>query len=183
MFAGLWTWLGKRQLEPNAPMKFGIGLVLVGLGFLVLVGGALASGEELTPALFIVLLYLFHTMAELCFSPVGLSSMTRLSVASMTGLMMGAWFLANAAGNFIAGLIAQTTGGENVGPERILHVYGNIGWFSVGVGVVVMALSPFVRKLMHLESLGDSVDHALAGGATLVEPAAAGIDTRDEMQP
>ncbi|QNA86489.1 peptide MFS transporter [Sphingomonas sp. So64.6b] len=183
LFAGLWTWLAKRNLEPNAPLKFGIGLILVGLGFLVLVAGAIASGTGLTPALFIILLYLFHTMAELCFSPVGLSSMTRLSIGSMTGLMMGTWFLATAAGNFIAALIAQTTGGENVGPEKILDVYSNIGWFSMGVGVVVIGVSPFVKRLMHLDKLGDpAVDHALAGERQLGEPAAAGIDTSGETR-
>jgi POT family proton-dependent oligopeptide transporter len=155
VFAWGWNWLAKRRLEPNVPLKFGVGLVLVGLGFLVLVAGA-AGGGALTPAVFIVLLYLFHSMAELCFSPVGLSSMTRLPIASMTGLMMGTWFLSTAAGNFIAALIAQTTGGADGGSDTILHVYANIAWFSMAVGVVVMALSPFVIRLMHLETIGDS---------------------------
>jgi POT family proton-dependent oligopeptide transporter len=110
----------------------------------------------LTPAVFIILLYLFHSMAELCFSPIGLSSMTRLPIASMTGLMMGTWFLSTAAGNFIAAMIAQATGGAGGGPDTILHVYSNIAWFSMTVGVVVMALSPFVIRLMHLETIGDS---------------------------
>lgn len=155
VFAWGWNWLARRRLEPSVPLKFGVGLVLVGLGFLVLVAGA-AGGGALTPAVFIILLYLFHSMAELCFSPVGLSSMTRLPIASMTGLMMGTWFLSTAAGNFIAALIAQTTGGTGGGPNTILHVYANIAWFSMAVGVVVMALSPFVIRLMHLDTIGDS---------------------------
>ena len=155
VFAWAWNWLAKRRLEPNVPLKFGLGLVLVGLGFLVLVAGA-AGGGALTPAVFIVLLYLFHSMAELCFSPIGLSSMTRLPIASMTGLIMGTWFLSTAAGNFIAALIAQATGGAGGGPDTILHVYANIAWFSMAVGVAVMALSPFVIRLMHLETIGDS---------------------------
>ena len=183
VFAALWTWLGRRRLEPNAPRKFGIGLILVGAGFLVLVAGAAANAGGLTPAVFIILLYLLHSMAELCFSPVGLSNMTRLSIASMVGLMMGTWFLATAAGNFIAALIAQATGGEGVGPERVMEVYSNIGWFSMGVGAVVLLVSPLVVKLMHLDRLGaPDPDHALAGEAGLAEPAAAGVDTRSERR-
>ena len=180
VFAGLWTWLGKRGAEPSAPFKFGIGLVLVGAGFLVLVAGAAASGG-LTPAIFIILLYLLHSMAELCFSPVGLSNMTRLSIASMTGLMMGTWFLATAGGNFLAAMIAQATGGEGAGVERVMEVYGNIGWFSIAIGAGVLVVSPFVKRLMHLDTLGDT-DHALAGEAGLAEPAAAGMNTSGERR-
>ncbi|AOH86237.1 MFS transporter [Sphingomonas panacis] len=182
LFAGLWTWLAKRRLEPSVPLKFGIGLMLVGVGFIVLVAGATASGNGLTPALFIILLYMFHSMAELCFSPIGLSSMTRLSVASMTGLMMGTWFLATAAGNFIASVIAQATGGDNAGPDQVLHVYTSISWFSIGVGVLVVLVSPWVKRLMHLDLLDAPVDHAMLGEAGLAEPAAAGLDTRGETR-
>jgi len=182
MFAALWSFLGKRGLEPSAPFKFGIGLVIVGAGFLVLVAGAVANSGQLTPVIFIFLIYLLHTIAELCFSPVGLSSMTRLSVGSMVGLMMGTWFLATAAGNFIAGLIAQATGGEGVGPERVLEVYTRIGWFAIGVGAVVLVLAPFVARLMHLDLLGKP-DHPLAGDGSFGEPAAAGIALDKELRP
>jgi len=181
LFGLLWTAMGKRGIEPSAPFKFGIGLILVGAGFFALILGAPATG--LTPAIFVILLYMLHSMGELCFSPIGLSSMTRLSVPSMTGLMMGTWFLATAAGNFIASLIAQATGGEGAGPERVLEVYGRIGWFAMGVGVVVLVLAPFVTRLMHLDTLGEAPDHALAGEAAIGEPAAAGVDTRNEQRP
>jgi POT family proton-dependent oligopeptide transporter len=153
VFAVLWTWLDRRRLEPTAPAKFGIGLILCGTGFLVLVAGAAAAGASLTPVIFVFLVYLFHTMAELSFSPVGLSAMTRLSVSSMVGLIMGTWFLAMGAGNFIAGLIARATDSEGAGVARVLEVYGQIGWFSVGVGVVVVLLSPRVNRMMHLDLL------------------------------
>ncbi|CAN5175829.1 oligopeptide:H+ symporter [soil metagenome] len=172
MFALLWTWLDRRRLEPSAPAKFGVGLILAGAGFLVLVAGAIASGSGLTPVLFVFLVYLFHTMAELCFSPVGLSAMTRLAVPSMVGLVMGTWFLAMAAGNFIAGLIAQATGSEGAGVERVLAVYTNIGWFAVIVGVAVICVSPFIKRLMHLDLIGQSP----AGEDAIGAPAAAGID-------
>lgn len=178
VFAWLWTMLGKRNLEPSAPFKFGIGLVLVGGGFLAIVWGANANAGALTPVIFIFLLNLLHTMGELCFSPVGLSNMTRLSVSSMVGLMMGTWFLATAAGNFIASLIAQATGGEGAGPERVLEVWTSTGWFAVGVGVVVLLVAPFVARLMHLDKLTD--DTKLAGQNEIGEPAAAGTRTTGE---
>ena len=66
--------------------------------------------------------------------------------------------------------------------ERVLEVYGRIGWFAIGLGVVVLVLAPFVTKLMHLDTLGDP-DHALAGDRAIGEPAAAGVDTRNEQKP
>jgi len=94
VFAWLWTLLGKRGLEPSAPAKFGLGVIQLGAGFLVLVAGAAAAGAgQLTPVVFIFLIYLLHTTGELCLSPVGLSAMNRLSPANMASLIMGMWFL------------------------------------------------------------------------------------------
>jgi POT family proton-dependent oligopeptide transporter len=105
--------------------------------------------------IFVFLIYLLHTMAELCFSPVGLSAMTRLSVSSMVGLVMGTWFLAMAAGNFIAGLIARATGsGEAGNVTQVLDVYSRIGWFSIVVGGLVLLVSPYIKRLMHLDLIG-----------------------------
>ncbi|KCZ51868.1 peptide MFS transporter [Hyphomonas pacifica] len=153
VFAGLWVWLSKKGWEPSAPMKFALALMQLGLGFLVLVWGS--NSELMTPVIFIFLIYLLHTTGELCMSPVGLSAMTRLSVTSMVGLMMGAWFLASGAGNAVAALIAQATasGGEGVG--QVLSVYSKVGWFAIGVGVLFAIASPFLTKLMHLDTLSD----------------------------
>ena len=157
VFAAAWAFLGKRGLDPTAPQKFGLGMVQLGLGFLVLVWGANTAGAgNLTPVIFIFLIYLLHTTGELCLSPVGLSAMTRLSTANMVGLIMGAWFLASGAGNFVAGLIAQATaveGGE--GENVVLTVYSNVGWMAVAVGVVLFLISPLINHLMHLDTLKD----------------------------
>src|SRR3546814_9205140 len=101
----LWTTRGRRGLEPSAPAKFGLGIIQLGAGFLVLVAGAaaVASGNA-TPVLFIFLIYLLHTMGELCLSPVGLSAMNRLAPSHMASLIMGCWFFASATGNFVAGM-------------------------------------------------------------------------------
>ncbi len=175
LFGILWVWLGKRGLEPSAPLKFALGLIQVGAGFLVLVAGA--GHGTLTPMIFVVLLYLLHSTAELCFSPVGLSSMTRMSTGSMVGLMMGTWFLAMAAGNFLAAKIAQATGGENAGPDRVLEIYTRIGWWVIGVGIATVPVSWLVKRFMHLDTL---VAEDLAGRAQLAEPAAAGIHVDQE---
>lgn len=180
LFGALWTWLGKRGLEPSAALKFALGFIQVGLGFLILVAGA-GTGGAMTPMLFVILLYLFHSTAELCFSPVGLSSMTRLSTGSMVGLMMGTWFLSTAAGNFLAAQIAQATGGEGAGPDRVLEVYQTIGWWIIGIGIVAIPLSWLVTRLMHLDTIGkDETGHALAGEKQLAEPAAPGTRTTNE---
>ena len=83
--------------------------------------------------------------------------MTRLSVSSMVGLVMGTWFLAMAAGNFIAGLIARATGsGESGDVTQVLDVYTKIGWFAVIVGGVVLLVSPFVTRMMHLDTISSN---------------------------
>jgi POT family proton-dependent oligopeptide transporter len=159
VLASLWIWLARKGWEPSTPAKFGIALALVGAGFLVLVAGAGAPGV-LTPVVFIFLLYLCHTLGELCLSPVGLSAMSKLAPARMIGLMMGIWFLAMALGEYAAGLIAAATGGEHgaASRENVLAVYGTIGWWSVGTGVAVMAVAPLVKRLMHLDRLRDDQD-------------------------
>jgi POT family proton-dependent oligopeptide transporter len=168
-FAGLWTWLGKKGLEPSTPAKFGLALIQLGAGFLVLVFGANAVGmENMTPVIFIFLIYLLHTTGELCLSPVGLSAMNRLAPAHMASLIMGTWFFASATGNFVAGLIAAATGseaasGEGAAKETVLAVYSQIGWITVGVGVGVIVISPLIKKLMHLDTLKD--DEGLEGAA------------------
>ncbi|MGP1351828.1 MAG: peptide MFS transporter [Parasphingopyxis sp.] len=189
LFAAAWTGLGKRGLEPSTPAKFGLGVVQVGLGFLVLVWGAQAVGIDVpTPVIFIFLIYLLHTTGELCLSPVGLSAMNRLAPAHMASLIMGTWFFASATGNFAAGLIAAATGaegleGETAGKEVVLGVYSTVGWTAVAVGVGVIIISPLIKKLMHLDTLkDDSIDDDMLGQAELANPDAAGINTQGEVR-
>ncbi len=177
LFAMVWQGLGRRGAEPSAPLKFGMAVVQVGLGFLVLVWGATSVGIDVpTPVLFIFLIYLLHTTGELCLSPVGLSAMNRLAPAHMASLIMGTWFFASATGNFAAGLIAAATGAEGLdeaaGKQVVLDVYSTVGWYAVAIGVGVMVISPLIKKLMHLDTLKDD---ELAGEAELGEPQAAGL--------
>ena len=175
ILAWLWTALGRRGLEPSTPFKFGLGLVQVGISYLVFVWGAEAAGPALTPVIFVFLLYLFQTTGELCLSPVGLSAMTRLAPRHMASLIMGAWFYATAGGEFLAGKIGEATGngaGGEMTKQGTLSVYDEIGWIAVGVGVVVLVVAPLVKRLMHLDTLKDG---KFAGRDELGEPAAAGM--------
>jgi len=139
VLAWLWPRLSRVGREPSPLAKFGIGLILLGAGFLVLVAGAEAAGGGATPLIFIVLLYLCHTLGELCLSPTGLAAMTRLAPAQMAGLLMGTWFFASAAGNFTAGLIARASGGGAAGggAEQVIATFATVGWTAALTGAVV----------------------------------------------
>ena len=161
LFAGLWVKLGRIGKEPSAPAKFGIALLQMGLANLALVWGAQAFGlAAMTPVLFVFLYYLLATTAELCLSPVGLSAMNRLAPSFMASLIMGAWFYMSAVGNFLAGKIGEATGGHDgeMTKQGLLDIYSLFGWITIGIGVGVLALSPIVRRWMHLDSLRDDID-------------------------
>ncbi len=177
VFAGLWAWLARRRLEPSTAAKFGLGIVQVGLGFLILVVGIthFVGGDFRVPLIWLFLAYLLHTTGELCLSPVGLSMITRLSVARVVGLMMGVWFLSSALAHTLAGLIAQSTSSDTVAgivkdPELQLSNYASvfqtIGWIGVGIGVVLILLSPWLTRWMHLETLRDEEVTVAAPTAT-----------------
>jgi POT family proton-dependent oligopeptide transporter len=183
VIAGIWAFLGKRGLEPSAPAKFGLALLQVGAGFLVFVLGANSVGPAaMTPVIFVFLIYLLHTTGELCLSPVGLSAMNRLAPSFLASLIMGAWFYMTAVGNFVAGKIGEATGGEGgeMSKELTLSIYNEIGWVAVGAGVIVLALSPLVKRWMHLDTLRDTRD--LAGDRELGEAAAAGTNVTGEAK-
>jgi POT family proton-dependent oligopeptide transporter len=102
-----WLWLALREREPSIPAKFAVGILCAGLGFALLIGGALgAEGGARVSPLWLVSVYLLHTIGELCLSPVGLSAITKLAPVRVVGLMMGVWFLSIAVGNYLGGSVA-----------------------------------------------------------------------------
>lgn len=164
VLAWLWTILGRKGLEPSAPAKFGLGLIQLGFGFLILKwGDAFAGADGRIPVLFLFMIYLFSTTGELCLAPVGISAMNRLAPRHMASVIMGAWFFATAGGNFVAGKIGQMTGGEGgtMSKEGTLEIYWNIGLMAMGVGIAVLLVGFLVTRLMHLDTLSD--DDALPG--------------------
>ena len=159
LMAALWVWLAKRNAEPSTPVKFSFGLMFVGLGFLVLMWAAanMANSDFRVPLTFLFLTYLFHTIGELCLSPVGLSMITKLSVERVVGLMMGVWFLSSSVAHIAAGLIAKATATDTVAgvvtdrAEALStygSIFGTIGWVGVGVGVFLLLISPILKKGM-----------------------------------
>ncbi len=148
MFSAMWIFLDRIKKNPNIPMKFGLGIIQAGLGFLVLVVGAASVGEgALVPLMFLVLMYLLHTTGELFLSPIGLSMVTKLVPKSMTGTVMGAWFLSFSLANKLAAFIAGLTGGE--GGANYIEVFDTMGWVLVIFGGVVCLLAGSINKLMH----------------------------------
>jgi POT family proton-dependent oligopeptide transporter len=157
----LWTALAKRGLEPSIPIKFAIALVGVGVGFLFLVWGSTFAGpgNNFQVGLWwLAGLYLIHSLAELCISPVGLSMITKLSIARVVGLMMGVWFLSISVAQYFAGIVAQfasveTVGGQVTNLKVSLNTYTGtfttIAWIAIGAGVVLFLLSWPLQKWMH----------------------------------
>jgi POT family proton-dependent oligopeptide transporter len=162
VFSALWVAMARRRIEPSTPVKFGLGIVQLGLGFGVLWLGAKSAGSDGIVALgWLLLGYFLHTTGELCLSPVGLSMITKLSPVRIVGLMMGTWFLATAFSQYVAGLIAAMTGVEGTGegegplppPSETVMVYGNvfggIAVTAIVAGLAALAISPWLRKRMH----------------------------------
>ncbi len=146
-FAYLWVWLGKRNLNPSTPAKFGLGLVLLAVGFAMMIFASMivANGDKAMPT-WLLLTYLFHTFGELAISPVGLSATTKLAPKRFLGQMMGIWFVGAALGNLIAGQVAGDFDANNLQafPDQYLQIVLTIG----GAGLIFLILSKPVRKLM-----------------------------------
>ncbi len=147
LVAWVWIALARRHLNPSAPAKFAIGVILMGCGFLVMAAAAaiVAQGSKVLPY-WLIATYLLHTIGELCLSPVGLSYVTKLSPKRLVGQIMGMWFLSLSLGNLAAGLIAGEFDADHVAamPGQYMHIV----YFSVGLGAVLLLLSRPVRKLM-----------------------------------
>jgi len=157
VFSWLWVALDRKKLNPPIPAKFGLGFLGMGLGFLVInqgIGAASAAG--LVMWYFLLGLYLVHTLAELCLSPVGLSMVTKLAPGRMTGMVMGAWFISIATGNFLAGKVSTLAANEAKKAADALgkvqaygHVFTYMVYMGVGLGIAVILLSRVINKWMH----------------------------------
>jgi len=143
VFGSLWVWLDSRQINPSIPMKAGLGLTGLAMGFFVLAWGAAnASPDNLVSPSWLVVTYFLHTVGELCISPIGLSAITKLSPKSRVGQMMGVWFVGAALGNLFAGLVGGQI--ENMMPTDLFRT---VAMIIGGVGIVALVVSPQVKKL------------------------------------
>jgi POT family proton-dependent oligopeptide transporter len=163
IMAAVWIALGKRNAEPSTPLKMSIGLSLIGLGFLFLAvgGGRADTGIKVSP-IWLIGAYFLHSIGELCLSPVGLSYVTRMAPVKFASLLMGVWFLANAAANKVAGFLAGYTPlpGEVPAAQQaglggyIQQLSGtNKGFFTIFVvtslaaSVAMLLCVPLLKKL------------------------------------
>ena len=151
----LWIWLNKRKIEPNTIIKFGLGFIFLGLGYYILFATRFfADLQGITSLNFFTIALLVITLGELCLSPIGLSIMTKLSTKNLQGMMMGMWFLASAYGQYVAGIIgaglATAKEGSTNYDSLITYTdgYKQLGLYAVIAGVVLIMISPFVKKLM-----------------------------------
>jgi len=147
VFAAIWVQLGARNLDPSAPIKFALGLILMGIGFYVMVLASkyVVAGDKVLPT-WLILTYLFHTFGELCLSPVGLSSFSKLAPARFVGQALGVWFIATALGNNIAGQFSGNFDWDD--PAKMPDQFMFIFWWGVIGGGVLLVLSPWLKKFL-----------------------------------
>lgn len=144
-FARLWVWLNRRNLEPSSPLKFSLGLMQLALGFVMMYLGAVQAGDNgKCNIMYIVLGFLFHTTGELCLSPVGLSTITKLAPGRLVGMFMGVWFLASSLGNIFGGWVGGQS--EEYGFATVFKGIAIAGGAS---GVLLLILTPVIKKLMY----------------------------------
>ncbi len=172
IFTALWGFLAARGREPSTPVKFAMGLLQLGLGFAALWHGAeMADDRGMVWVGWLLLGYLLHTTGELCLSPVGLSMVTKMSPKRIVSTVMGAWFLATAFSNYLAGLIAMFTGVSHGAEEKVIPppietvgvyggVFGTIAVTAIVSSLVCFALAPLLKRWMHEDDLDDSVPAA-----------------------
>ncbi len=159
IFSAIWAWLGTRGRDPNPVLKFSLGLIQVGLAFMLVVWGASFHNHEFKiPLIFLATAYLVQTTAELCLSPVGLSQMTKLSAAAVVSTVMATWFLASAWAQWLGGLMAgltsaDTVAGQVLDPGKALAtyvaVYSKAGLITIAIGIGLLVLSPLLKRLAY----------------------------------
>jgi POT family proton-dependent oligopeptide transporter len=139
-----WLWIRMRNRQPSSPAKFTYGLVFVGLGFVLLAVASMRPGR--VSPMWLLGVYLLHTLGELSLSPVGLSTVTKLAPARLVGSMLGVWFLSISLGELIGGWVA---GFFNAGSEEALvRLFGSVALTTLAAGAILVILTPFIRRLM-----------------------------------
>ena len=157
IFAWMWVKLANKGLEPSTPAKFGIAMILIGFGYVFFSFGIGLDDSTEKSFFWMLVIYFFLTTAELCLSPVGLSMVTKLSVTRIVGMVMGTWFLFTSLGNYASGVIGKIAGGTSHSVEdsalldvaATIDVFNTVGIMSMGVGVVLLVLTPLMKKYMH----------------------------------
>ncbi len=159
IFSWLWGFLGRRRLDPSTPAKFALAMLQLSAGFVLLWWGAShADANGMVAMQWLILGYALHTTGELCLSPVGLSAMTKLAPTALAGTIMGAWFLASAFSHNLGGVVASfmavsKDAGALPAPIETVGIYGSvfgqIAVLTAAAGAVLLAISPWIKRLAH----------------------------------
>ncbi|MGE0031105.1 MAG: peptide MFS transporter [Steroidobacteraceae bacterium] len=152
VFAWIWVWMSKRNVNPSIPRKFGLGLLFNGLAFLLLMFALsnLVGDEGKIPFWTLFAAYIIQVLGELCLSPIGLSMVTKLAPVRLVGLGMGGWFLSTGIGNNLSGIFASVVSGETgMTTTSALSGYTFGFWALVGSGAVLFLIAPLIQRLMH----------------------------------
>jgi POT family proton-dependent oligopeptide transporter len=144
----IWVRLGNRN--PSMATKFGLGLVLLAVGFVVMAWASMSLQDGKVGMQWLVATYFFHTVGELCLSPVGLSSMTKLAPGRLVGQMMGTWFMGAAIGNLVAGLVTRflpQTETVEAAMQNGVQLFGMVAAITGGAGLLFLAFSKPIRRM------------------------------------
>jgi proton-dependent oligopeptide transporter, POT family len=151
----LWIWMAKKKVEPNTVVKFGIGFLLLAIGFYLFYFTRFFANESGQTSLNIFTLgWFFITLSELCIGPIGMSVITRLSPQKLTGMMMGLWFLGSAYGQYVAGLLGagmSITDKKATLLDKLMAYTGGylqLTYYAIGIGVLLLLISPFLRRAL-----------------------------------
>ena len=154
VFAWLWVFLSERGRNPSTPMKFALGLWLLGLAFLAMVFGAMEARDGLAGPHWLLITFVVYTWGELCLSPVGLSMVSKLAPMRLQSLLMGVWFFSYSIANLAGGLLARYSVKLEAGEATFL-IGGLPGFYLLLVvvpvltGVLIWIISPTLRRWMH----------------------------------
>jgi proton-dependent oligopeptide transporter, POT family len=143
VFAWIWQKLGDRQ--PSSPGKFTIGLLFAGLAFVVVTIASMLTGGGRVSPLWLICVYFLQSVGELCLSPVGLSTVTKLAPARMVGLMMGVWFLSISIGSYIAGLTTRFFAGND--PAVLTRAFRTFAVITLIAAVLLAILTPAIKRM------------------------------------
>jgi len=151
LFAWLWIWLSKRNLNPSTPVKLSLGLIFMGLGYAVMMGGSMivVAGSKALPT-WLIFTYIFHTFGEICLYPIGLSAVSKLSPKRLVGQLMGIWFMSLALGNLVAGLFSGEFDDTSIlaNPQLLVDLFQGVVIAMLVSGVIVVLFRNRLRKLM-----------------------------------
>ncbi|MGH2623211.1 MAG: peptide MFS transporter, partial [Sphingobacterium sp.] len=156
----LWIWMAKKKIEPNTLIKFGIGFLLLAIGFcLFFFTRFYTDAQGKTSLNIFTLAWFFITLSELCIGPIGMSVITRLSPQKLTGMMMGLWFLGSAYGQYVAGLLGadmSTTDQKASLLDKLMAYtegYKQLAIYAVGIGILLMLINPLMKRMMRARSI------------------------------